>query len=150
MTGATTSLTDLYRQTVLNHSRHPHNCRRPVRHDREAEGHNALCGDKIHVYLCLENDALADVAYELSGCAISLASASMMSDAVTGKTTTATRQTIDDFMRSLSDPQAGQLEGELAALNGVRDYPSRIRCATLPWQTLRAALDAVRETVTTE
>jgi nitrogen fixation NifU-like protein len=145
-----TSLTDLYRQTVLNHSRQPHNCRRPETFDREAEGHNALCGDKIHVYLRMQADALADVAYEASGCAISLASASMMSDAVTGKTVSDTRQTIDDFMSSLSGPQAGNLKGELAALGGVRDYPSRIRCATLPWQTLRAALDAVEQTVTTE
>lgn len=145
-----TPLTDLYRQTVLNHSRNPHNCRRPATFDREAEGHNALCGDKIHVYLCMQADALTEVAWEASGCAISLASASMMSDAVAGKSLSATRQTIDDFMSGLSGPQAGELEGELAALGGVRDYPSRIRCATLPWQTLRAALDAVQETVTTE
>ena len=145
-----TSLTDLYRQTVLNHSRQPHNCRRPATFDREAEGHNALCGDKIHVYLRMQADALADVAYEASGCAISLASASMMSDAVAGKTVSDTRQTIDDFMNGLSGLQAGKLEGELAALSGVREYPSRIRCATLPWQTLRAALDAVEDTVTTE
>lgn len=150
MSSIGTSLTDLYRQTVLDHSRQPHNCRRPESFDREAEGHNALCGDKIHVYLRLQADALADVAYEASGCAISLASASMMSDAVIGKTVSATRQTIDDFMTGLSGPQAGKLDGELAALGGVRDYPSRIRCATLPWQTLRAALDAVQETVTTE
>ena len=106
MTGTATSLTDLYRQTVLSHSRHPHNCRRPQVYDREAEGHNALCGDKIHVYLRLQDDALADVAWEASGCAISLASASMMSDAVTGRTVAATRQTIDDFMTGLSGPQA--------------------------------------------
>lgn len=150
MNQSATSLTDLYRQTVLNHSRHPHNCRRPAVFDREAEGHNALCGDKVHVYLRLQDDSLADVAWEASGCAISLASASMMSDAVTGRTVTATRQTIDDFMAGLSGSEAGKLQGELAALGGVRDYPSRIRCATLPWQALRAALDAVRETVTTE
>jgi nitrogen fixation NifU-like protein len=150
MTETAKSLTDLYRQTVLDHSRHPHNCRRPAVYDREAEGHNALCGDKIRVYLRLQDTALADVAFEASGCAISLASASMMTDAVTGKTVAVTRQTIDKFMRGLADPQAGKLEGELAALGGVRDYPSRIRCATLPWQALRAALDAVQETVTTE
>jgi nitrogen fixation NifU-like protein len=145
-----TSLTDLYRKTVLDHSRQPHNCRRPASFDREAEGHNTLCGDKIHVYLRMQADVLADVAYEASGCAISLASASMMSDAVAGKTVSDTRQTIDAFMNALSGPQAGQLEGELAALSGVREYPSRIRCATLPWQALRAALDAVEDTVTTE
>ncbi|MBM4220919.1 MAG: SUF system NifU family Fe-S cluster assembly protein [Gammaproteobacteria bacterium] len=150
MSDSTTSLTDLYRQTVLNHSRNPHNCRRPAAFDREAEGHNALCGDKVHVYLCMQGQALADVAYEASGCAISMASASMMSDAVAGKTVSAARQTIDDFMGGLSGLQQGRLEGELAALGGVRDYPSRIRCATLPWQTLRAALDAVQGTVTTE
>ena len=101
-------------------------------------------------YLRMQDDVLADVAYEASGCAISLASASMMSDAVTGRTVAATRQSIDDFMAGLSGPETGKLEGELAALGGVRDYPSRIRCATLPWQALRAALDAVQETVTTE
>ena len=145
-----TSLMDLYRKTVLDHSLQPHNCRRPETFDREAEGHNALCGDKVHVYLRLQADTLADVAYEASGCAISLASASMMSDAVAGKSVPAAHQTIDELMSGLSGPQPGKLHGELAALGGVRDYPSRIRCATLPWQTLRAALDAVEETVTTE
>ncbi|MEO8224225.1 MAG: Fe-S cluster assembly sulfur transfer protein SufU [Gammaproteobacteria bacterium] len=149
MTGEAHDLLALYRDIVLEHSRHPRNQRRPGRIDREAEGHNPLCGDKLRVYLQLRDDTLEDVAFEASGCAICLASASLMSEATHGRTVDAAGGAAERFEASLA---AGgtDLPGDLGALGGVRQYRSRIRCATLPWQTLRAALDASPGTVTTE
>lgn len=143
-------LTDLYRQIVLDHSRHPRNQRRPGRYDREAEGHNTLCGDKVRVYLLLEDGTLQDVAFEASGCAICLASASMMTEAVRARPLHEARTSIDQFSTALTTNGGGTLTGDLAALSGVSAYPSRIRCATLPWETLRAALDSSPATVNTE
>ena len=145
---ASAAAIDLYRQTVLEHCRQPRNRRRLEMHDRAAEGHNALCGDKVTVYLRLREDDLSDVAFEASGCAIVTASASMMTEALKGKSVGGARAEVDDFVAAMAG--AGELKGEVAALGGVRAYPSRIRCATLPWQTARAALDASGATVTTE
>jgi len=142
-------LTDLYRQIVLDHSRHPRNQRRPAAYDREAEGHNPLCGDKVRVYLRLRQRTLEDVAFEATGCAICLASASLMTETVRNHSELEARASIDDFETALETDGAG-LSGELAAFAGVSQYPSRIRCATLPWKTLRAALDSSADTVTTE
>ena len=157
MAAAARDLTDLYRQIVLDHNRHPRNQRRPLRCDREAEGHNTLCGDKVRVYLQLENGTLGDVAgtlgdvaFEASGCAICLASASMMTEAVRARPLDEARTTIDQFSRALTTNGGETLTGDLAALGGVGAYPSRIRCATLPWETLRAALDSSPDTVNTE
>ncbi len=143
------NLHELYRKTVLEHSRQPRNFRRIEHADQKAEGHNPLCGDKINLYLNLDNDHLADVAYEASGCAISLASASMMTEQMTGLEVAAARQHTDEVIAAFSDPDT-ELPGELTALGGVRAYPSRIRCALLPWRTLRAGLDAESATVNTE
>ena len=143
-------LLDLYRQIVLDHSRHPRNQRRPEHYDREAEGHNPLCGDKVRVYLRLRDGALEDVAFEASGCAICLASASLMTENVRCRPVAETRASIDQFDRALSTGGGESLTGDLAALGGVSQYPSRIRCAMLPWKTLRAALDSSPATVTTE
>lgn len=140
----------LYREIVLEHTRRPRNCRRPATFDREAEGHNTLCGDKVRVYLNLDRDKLEDVAFEASACAIATASASLMTEAVRGQPLAGARQAIDEFLGVLNGTSPGPLPGDLRALEGVQEYPSRVRCATLPWQTLRAALDARPETVTTE
>jgi len=150
MSASDRDLTDLYRQIVLDHSRHPRNQRRPGRYDREAEGHNTLCGDKVHVYLQLKDDTLQDVAFEGSGCAICLASASLMTEAVRARPLQEARTAIDQFSSALTTNGAGTLTGDLAALSGVSAYPSRIRCATLPWEALRAALDSSQSTVNTE
>jgi len=150
MSASDRDLTDLYRQIVLDHSRHPRNRRRPERFDRDAEGHNTLCGDKVRVYLQLQDGVLEDVAFEASGCAICLASASMMTEAVRSRPTHEAMTSIDQFNRALATKEGGELPGDLAALGGVSAYPSRIRCATLPWETLRAALDSSPATVTTE
>lgn len=149
MSAPANELTDLYRQIVLDHSRHPRNQRRPKQFSREAEGHNRLCGDKVRVYIGLKGDALNDVAFEASGCAICLASASLMTESTHGRTIREAQLAIDNFEQALTT-DGGSLTGDLAALGGVSQYPSRIRCATLPWKTLRAALDASPDTVTTE
>lgn len=145
-----TDLLPLYREIVLEHTRNPRNCRRPVAFDREAEGHNTLCGDKLRVFLSLDRDRLKDVAFEASACAIATASASLMTEAVRGQPRDRAEAAIDQFLGVLNGRHPGPLPGELRALEGVQEYPSRVRCATLPWQTLRAALEARPETVTTE
>lgn len=142
-------LTDLYRQIVLDHSRNPRNQRRPAHYSREAEGHNPLCGDKVRVYVGLRGDTLDDVAFEASGCAICLASASLMTENTRGRSIAEARVAADRFEQALAG-DGSTLTGDLAAFSGVSQYPSRIRCATLPWRTLRAAVDDSPETVTTE
>jgi nitrogen fixation NifU-like protein len=149
MSAPASDLKDLYRQIVLDHSRHPRNQRRPERFDREAEGHNPLCGDKVRIYLDLKGDVLQDVAFEATGCAICLASASLMTECTRGRAVPEVRAAVDRFEQALAT-DGSTLTGDLAALGGVSQYPSRIRCATLPWKTLRAALDASPDTVTTE
>lgn len=133
---------DLYRRVVLEHSRHPHHCRRPEHYDSEAEGHNPLCGDKLRVYVSLADGRIADISFEASGCAICLASASLMSEAARNRTTGEVGALIGHFHEALAGNGAS-LAGDLAALGGVSRYPSRIRCATLPWKTLSAALAAL-------
>ncbi|MDP2323868.1 MAG: SUF system NifU family Fe-S cluster assembly protein [Gammaproteobacteria bacterium] len=149
MSAPARELTNLYRQIVLDHSRHPRNQRRPQQFSREAEGHNPLCGDKVRVYVGLQGDVLNDVAFEASGCAICLASASLMTECTQDQTIRDAQTAIDNFERALAT-DGDLLTGDLAALGGVSQYPSRIRCATLPWKTLRAALDASPDAVTTE
>lgn len=149
MTTSASELTSLYRQIVLDHSRQPRNQRRPHHYDREAEGHNPLCGDKVRIYLQLKDDTLQDISFEASGCAICLASASLMTENTTGLAVSDVRTRVENFEQALSG-DGPSLRGDLAALGGVSEYPSRIRCATLPWKTLRAALDSCPNTVTTE
>lgn len=150
MPASAANSTELYRQIVLDHSRHPRNQRRLEQFDRDAEGHNTLCGDKVRVYLRLQGDTLEEISYEASGCAICLASASMMTEATRSHPLLEVRAAIEQFTRTLAAKEAGRLTGDLAALGGVSAYPSRVRCATLPWETLRAALDSSPTTVTTE
>ena len=143
----------LYRQTVLDHCRHPRNFRRIEAPDRQAEGHNPLCGDKVTIYLRLAGDTVADVAFEATGCAISLASASMLTDMIRGKRVPDVDAAIDEVGALFApggEPSKRVRESDIGALSGVRAYPSRIRCATLAWRTLEAALHAGAGTVTTE
>ena len=129
MTAPAPDLQNLYRRIVLEHSRQPRNQRRMEPHDREAQGHNPLCGDKIRIYAELRDGNLADIAFEASGCAICIASASLMSEATKGHTDAAVRSLAEQFQRALTSG-TGELPGDLAALTGVSQYPSRIRCAT--------------------
>ncbi|MBT8444722.1 MAG: SUF system NifU family Fe-S cluster assembly protein [Gammaproteobacteria bacterium] len=153
MTATVTSeLQDLYRQTVLDHSRRPRNFRRMMDASAAAEGHNPLCGDKITVYVRIDDDSIADVSFEGVGCAISQASASIMTEQVAHGTKAEAKGCIEEVMkqfdRGQEDPPVAQ--SDMAALAGVRAYPSRIKCATLAWKTLRAALEGKQKPVTTE
>jgi len=145
-------LRDLYRQTVLDHSRHPRNFRRIEHPDREATGHNPLCGDKVSVYLQLDAERIADIAFEATGCAICLASASLMTSQLAGRSLPEALSDVAQFRTRFAPgaPASEDPADPLGALATVRDYPSRIRCATLAWETLSAALAGGNATVTTE
>lgn len=145
-------LQHLYRETVLDHSRNPRNFGRLADADSVAEGHNPLCGDKVTVYVKFDDGEIRKLAFEGVGCAISLASASIMMQQIDHKTKEQARQDIQRVMQQF-DRGAGtapSMLGEMAALSGVRAYPSRIKCATLAWKTLLAALDGDHHPVTTE
>lgn len=148
----TEDLKNLYRETVLEHSRNPRNFRRMDAATRTATGHNPLCGDKVTVYLKLNGDRVQDIAFEGTGCAISLASASIMSEAEKDLTLDEARQAtgkvLSQFTHTAENPP--DIDGEMAALGSVRLYPSRIKCATLAWKTLEAALTDEAQNVTTE
>lgn len=142
----------LYRNTVLDHSRHPRNFSRLEPADRIAVGHNPLCGDKITVYLRLENDQIEKLTFEGSGCAISMASASIMTESLEQHDLKYAHRAIDRIMQQFEkkDAEFETVDGDMAALGGVRAFPSRIKCATLAWKTLEAALQKNPQTTTTE
>ena len=148
---ATGALESLYRETILDHSSQPRNFGVLAGADRQATGHNPLCGDKVTVYLKLGRDRRIEAAtFEGTGCAISTASASMLTERVRGMSDTeasAMVGVLNDMFTGTSDTT---VSGDLAALSGVRRYPSRIRCATLPWRTLDAALHDDPRPVSTE
>jgi nitrogen fixation protein NifU and related proteins len=142
---------DLYQRIVLDHSRQPRNFRRLPDGNREGLGHNRLCGDKVTVYLRVDADRLTAASFEATGCAICIASASLLTEAIAGESITAVTGLADRLLSHFSTSEPGQLlPGDLAALAGVRAYPSRIRCATLPWQTLRQALAGTPGPASTE
>ena len=146
-------LDELYQEILLDHYRRPHNFGELADADGEADGHNPLCGDRVHVQVKLEGDRLAEVRFQGSGCAISTASASMMTDAVRGRSRAEAAALFDRFHGLVTGSGAGDGEeslGELAALGGVRQFPMRVKCATLAWHTLRAALAGDGEAVSTE
>jgi nitrogen fixation NifU-like protein len=145
-------LQEIYRNRVLEHSRHPHNCRTPDGGYQKAQGFNALCGDKVTVYLQRSADIIQDVAFTGTGCAISIASASMMTDALRGKTATRAMALVEEVQHMLADGEmpASSVLQETQALAGVRNYPSRIKCAMLAWSAAAAALDGTTDEVTTE
>jgi len=144
-------LKDLYRDVILDHNRQPRNFGRLEPSDAQAEGHNPLCGDRLSVFVRLNGDRIEDVHFEGKGCAISTASASLMTEAVKGKSRAAVDEIfgrVHTLLTSQDAPPSGDL-GKLAALSGVREYPARVKCASLCWHTLHAAL-ADGATVTTE
>lgn len=150
MNSGSEELSRLYREAVLDHSQHPHNFRRIEGAEAQATGDNPLCGDRVSVYLRLDDGRIADAAFEATGCAIMLASASMMTDVACGRTIDGARTAIADTEALFSGSITHAPPGDLAALAGVRAYPSRVRCALLPWRTLQAALDGAAAPVTTE
>lgn len=144
-------LRELYQEVILDHNRHPHNFRELDGADRHADGYNPLCGDRLAVYVNLDGETIVDISFIGTGCAISKASASLMTDAVRGKTLNEARQLFEQFLNLVTDEVAdGAALGKLAVFAGVRDYPTRVKCASLAWHTLRAAVVDRHETVTTE
>jgi nitrogen fixation protein NifU and related proteins len=145
-------LSDLYRDVILDHNRQPRNSGRLEQPDAQAEGHNPLCGDRLTLSVRLAGDRLDDIRIEARGCAISRASASLMSEAVKGKDRASIRRLFEQVHALLTDQNAvpGADLGKLAALSGVREFPARVKCASLCWHTLNAALEKTPATVTTE
>jgi len=146
-------LMDLYRHSVLQHSREPKNFGRLEAASLQAEGHNPLCGDKVTIYLTVAGENIEDIAFEGIGCAISLASASMMTETIKGTTISTAVSAVSDVVEAFAHPKMpwdSDQHGELTALSGVREYPSRIKCATLPWKTLSAAIAGNDQTISTE
>jgi nitrogen fixation protein NifU and related proteins len=142
---------DLYQETILDHSKRPRNHHPLADADRKAEGYNPLCGDKLKLYLKLEGEVVKEASFEGSGCAISTASASLMTESLKGKTREEAMKLVDKFHDLLTtDTPASRDLGKLVVFCGVREYPARVKCATLAWHTLKSALAGSQETVTTE
>jgi len=137
-------LRELYQSVILDHNRRPLNARRPAGANRQARGDNPLCGDKITVYVTLEDGLVRDVGFEGAGCAISTAAASLMTEAVKGRTVDEVNKIFDAYHEMVTAPPDAPADGaslgKLAVFGGVREYPMRVKCATLAWHTLRAAL----------
>ena len=145
-------LRDLYQEVILDHNRRPRNFGPLPTANRRAEGHNPLCGDRVTVYLDLEDGRLRDIAFQGSGCAISTASASLMTEALKGLTLEEARglfKGVHDLV-TLGATEGSPELGKLAVFTGVREYPMRVKCATLAWHALMAALDAQDLPVSTE
>jgi nitrogen fixation NifU-like protein len=145
-------LTDLYRQVILDHNRSPRNFGRLVPADAEADGHNPLCGDRLHLSLRLAGDRVPQLRFDGSGCAISVASASLMSEAVSGKTRAEIAALSSEVLQLLTQNGYSPPHdlGKLMALAGVHEFPARVKCASLCWHTLLAALAQPHATVSTE
>ncbi|MGP8247461.1 MAG: Fe-S cluster assembly sulfur transfer protein SufU [Bryobacteraceae bacterium] len=142
---------ELYQEIILDHSKHPRNCHAMADADRQAEGYNPLCGDKLKLYVKMDGDIVRDASFEGSGCAISTASASLMTESLKGKTRAEALALLDKFHDLLTtDDAVGEGLGKLVVFCGVRDYPARVKCATLAWHTLKSALDGADQTASTE
>lgn len=145
-------LRDLYQEMILDHGRHPRNFRFPENANREAEGYNPLCGDRLTLKLVVDGDRVVDAGFQGAGCAISTAAASTMTEVIKGKT----KPEIDALFHDFHELVTGKREadpnelGKLAVFGGVAEFPMRVKCATLAWHTLRAALEGQDERATTE
>ena len=148
-----TELRDLYQEVILDHNKAPRNFRELDGADRRADGDNPLCGDRLTVFVKLDGNTITEASFVGSGCAISKASASLMTDAVKGKSVPAARQLFEQFHEMVTDrsvPADSETLGKLVVFEGVRDYPARVKCASLAWHTLHAAIDNSHEIATTE
>ena len=145
-------LRELYQDVILEHSKAPRNYRALQSANHKAEGYNPLCGDHFTVYIDLEGDKIQDVSFQGSGCAISKASASMMTQTVKGKSREEAEQLFERFHKLVTGQVNGEGEalGKLAVFAGVSEFPVRVKCATLAWHTLQAALEGKQDSVTTE
>ncbi|SIT41472.1 NifU-like protein [Paraburkholderia piptadeniae] len=149
------SLRDLYQEVIFDHYRRPRNCHALANANHRAEGYNPLCGDRITLYLRIENGVVKDAGFEGTGCAIAIASASLMTESLKGRSEQEVEALFGSFHDMVTTPadtpaanEAGL--GKLAALSGVREFPARVKCATLAWHTLHAALHDEHGTISTE
>lgn len=146
-------LKDLYRDVIVDHNRRPRNFGKLDPADAQADGHNPLCGDRLTIYVNLEGERIRDAKFEGSGCAISVASASLLTEAVQGKSRAEVQALFQDVYTLLTRHDANvdpSRLGKLAALSGVRDFPARVKCASLCWHTLNAAIERASAPVSTE
>ena len=149
-----TELRELYQQIILDHNKNPRNFGKIDAANRVREGYNPLCGDHMHVYLHVAGDTIADISFEGSGCAISKASASLMTAALKGKPVTEAVAMFEKFQEMVTAevdaPVDDQSLGKMAVFAGVREFPMRVKCATLAWHTMKAAVDEDQAPVSTE
>ena len=149
-----TELRELYQQIILDHNKNPRNFGKIDAANRVREGYNPLCGDHLHVYLHVTGDTIADISFEGSGCAISKASASLMTAALKGKPVTEAVAMFEKFQEMVTAevdaPVDDQSLGKMAVFAGVREFPMRVKCATLAWHTMKAAVDEDQAPVSTE
>ena len=152
------NLKELYQEIILDHGKNPRNLRKTDNYNKDAKGHNPLCGDNVHVFLKLdENKKVDDISFEGSGCAISMASASIMTDLVRGKEEAEVKEIITDFLDMIKEKDelhstllSEDEKTKLMCLSGVKQYPMRVKCATLSWHTLTSAIDNTQEVINTE
>jgi len=145
-------LRDLYQEMILDHYKNPRNFQKLEGANRRAEGFNPLCGDRVTVYLLVDDDTITDVSFEGSGCAICTASTSVMTEILKGKSFEETEEIFESFRDLVTaDPSSPVADmGKMSVFSGVREFPVRIKCATLPWHTMLSALENKDEAVTTE
>ena len=152
------NIKELYQEIILEHGKNPRNLRKTDNFNKDAKGHNPLCGDNVHVYLKLDKKKkVEDASFEGSGCAISMASASIMTDLVKGKETEEVKEIVNDFLKMIKENpelKSKNLKDEektkLMCLSGVKQYPMRVKCATLSWHTLTSAIDNIKKEINTE
>jgi nitrogen fixation protein NifU and related proteins len=145
-------LRELYQELILEHSKAPRNYRRLAEANRKAEGYNPLCGDHFTIYVQSSGDSIQDISFQGSGCAISKASASMMTQSLKGKTRQQAKELFEHFHQTVTGAKNGDAAdlGKLSVFAGVAEFPTRVKCATLAWHTLEAALEGKQDPVSTE
>jgi nitrogen fixation NifU-like protein len=145
-----TDLRELYQETIFDHYRQPRNFGRLEGANRKAEGYNPLCGDKVTLYLKVEDGVIRDASFESTGCAIATASASLMTESIKGKREEEALHLLENIHGMVTSGTATGEVGKLQVLAGVHEFPQRVKCATLAWHTMKAALDNIGQPVTTE
>jgi len=152
------NLKELYQEIILDHGKNPRNLKKTENFNKDAKGHNPLCGDKVHIFLKLnDNQKVDEVSFEGSGCAISMASASIMTDLIKGKEVNVVKELINDFLEMIKEKNSLKSNNlsedektKLMSLSGVKQYPMRVKCATLSWHTLTSAINNKKEEINTE
>ena len=152
------NLRELYQEIILDHGKNPRNLRKTENFNKDAKGHNPLCGDKVHIFLKLnDNKKLEDISFEGQGCAISMASASIMTDLLKGKAEKEVKEIVNDFLEMIKEKDEIKTnllkddeKTKLMCLSGVKQYPMRVKCATLSWHTLTSAIDKSQNEINSE